>query len=251
MTNKIDKSVQILALIVGLSVLQVYGTPVRLLSDSNSPAPTLSGRIPFARLTTGGNAPIIVNGATGRSGDTIFSGQSIQTPSGVGATITIPGIGRVDASPNSRLEVNFSQANVSISAISGCVVLATLPGVAGAVVGPDVTRNLDAKSGGTLDVCAEKNVTTSLANVSTLDDSNDDSDANASPASRFGSGSGFGTGYGMGTGSGFPAGSGSAGGGKALSPLATVLILGGAGAFVITAILISDNDKNPSPSRVG
>jgi len=249
MTKLLTIGSRVLVLILGLSILQVYSTPVKVLGDAGKVPAAVTGRMPFARLTTGSNAPIIINGATGRSGDTIFSGQMIQTPAGVGATITILGVGRADAGPNSRLALSFSQNNVSLSGISGCVVLATLPGVGGAVEAPDVTRNLDPKTGGTLDVCTEKNVSTSLMANSSLD--SDDSGSAESPAVGFGTGTGFGTGYGMGTGSGAGAGSGSGSNGKALSPLQTVLVLGGAGAFVLTAILVSRNNNNPSPSRVG
>src|SRR5437667_8226107 len=96
---------RVLALALGVSVLQAYALPVRQpANDGNSAVPqgaTLSGR-----LTTGGNKPISLNGGNARSGDTVFSGQSIQTPAGVGASVTIPGIGRVDIAPNSKLTFN-------------------------------------------------------------------------------------------------------------------------------------------------
>src|SRR5438477_5929861 len=46
-----------------------------------------------AVLTTQGNQPITVNGASATSGATILSGAMIETPGGVSATVSIPGHG--------------------------------------------------------------------------------------------------------------------------------------------------------------
>src|SRR5215210_1162732 len=77
---------------------------------------------PQGRLTTRGNNPVTVNGTSARSGETIFTGQSIQTPEGVGATVNLPGIGRVDIAPNTNLTVSFEAGKVHVALVSGCVI---------------------------------------------------------------------------------------------------------------------------------
>src|SRR5215210_1752072 len=83
------------------------------------------------RLTTRGNNPVTVNGNSAKSGETIFSGQSIQTPAGIGATVNLPGIGRVDIAPNSNLTVSFGDGKVDVVMTSGCAIVTANRGTAG------------------------------------------------------------------------------------------------------------------------
>src|SRR6267378_4957508 len=121
MMKLLTRCSRIVALGLGLSVLQVYAIPAgQLVNGVNSVIP--QGQALLGRLKTAGNKPVLVNGATARSGDTIFSGQSIQT-SDVGANVSIPGIGLVDIAPNSNLTITFSQGKITLSVASGCVIL--------------------------------------------------------------------------------------------------------------------------------
>jgi hypothetical protein len=106
------------------------------------------------RLTTRGNNPVTVNGNSARSGETIFSGQSIQTPEGVGATVNLPGIGRVDIAPNSNLTVTFESGKVNVSLSSGCAILTANRGNVGSVESGGSTQSTEGDQGGTIDVCS-------------------------------------------------------------------------------------------------
>jgi hypothetical protein len=107
------------------------------------------------RLTTRGNNPVTVNGNSARSGETIFSGQSIQTPDGVGATVNLPGLGRVDLAPNTSVTLSFESGKIDVTLVYGCVVLTAGKGTTGTLVEGDSTRQTDAADGGTLDTCSK------------------------------------------------------------------------------------------------
>src|SRR5918999_6562150 len=103
------------------------------------------------RLTTRGNNPVTVNGNSARSGETIFSGQSIQTPDGVGATVNLPGLGRVDIAPNTNLTLTFEAGKVNAALVSGCVILTANRGNAGSVESGGSTQNIEGDQGGVID----------------------------------------------------------------------------------------------------
>ena len=54
----------------------------------------------IARLTTTGNQPITVNGASAASGASLLTGATIETPAGVSATIDLGALGTVELQPN-------------------------------------------------------------------------------------------------------------------------------------------------------
>lgn len=107
------------------------------------------------RLTTRGNNPVTVNGNSARSGETIFSGQSIQTPAGVGATVSLPGLGRVDLAPETSITLSFESGKIDVTLVYGCVVLTAEKGTTGTLVEGDSTRRTDPATGGTLDTCSK------------------------------------------------------------------------------------------------
>jgi hypothetical protein len=106
------------------------------------------------RLTTRGNNPVTVNGNSARSGETVFSGQSIQTPEGVGATVNLPGIGRVDIAPNTNLTLTFAAGRVHLALASGCAIITANRGNAGSVESGGTTERTEGDQGGAIDVCA-------------------------------------------------------------------------------------------------
>jgi hypothetical protein len=106
------------------------------------------------RLTTRGNNPVTVNGNGARSGETIFSGQSIQTPAGVGATVNLPGVGRVDIAPNTNLTLSFEAGKVNVALVSGCVVLTADRGSVGSVESGGSTQRTEGTEGGVIDICS-------------------------------------------------------------------------------------------------
>jgi hypothetical protein len=108
------------------------------------------------RLTTRGNHPVTVNGNSAKSGETIFSGQSILTPDGVGATVNLPGLGRVDMAPNTDITLSFEAGKINVTLIYGCVVLTADKGTTGTLVEGNSTRQTDPAKSGTLDTCGAK-----------------------------------------------------------------------------------------------
>ncbi|HEX8290803.1 MAG TPA: hypothetical protein VF570_03540, partial [Pyrinomonadaceae bacterium] len=134
---------------VCLSAELVQAASARLLAKATSPQGGAQGR-----LTTRGNNPVTVNGNSARSGETVFSGQSIQTPEGVGATVNLPGIGRVDIAPNSNLTLSFEAGKVNVALASGCAVLTADRGSVGSVQSGGSTQGTEGDRGGVIDVCA-------------------------------------------------------------------------------------------------
>jgi hypothetical protein len=91
----------------------------------------------MGKLKTGGSKPIIVNGYKVASGTAIFSGSQIQSPAGVGATVELGALGRLDIAPRTEVTLTFSEGNVAAELKSGYVVLTTRKGVKGSVRTPD------------------------------------------------------------------------------------------------------------------
>lgn len=108
-----------------------------------------------ARLTTRGNQPITVNGASAVGGASILTGATIETPDQVGATINLGSLGELDIAPNTQLTLEFDQnGNVKVVLKRGCIILKTKKNVDASVAtdqGP-AARN-DKNTGGAADVC--------------------------------------------------------------------------------------------------
>jgi len=102
--------------------------------DSGQGGDQLSGR-----LVTRGNNPITVNGNSARSGDTIFSGAQIQSPSGVGATVQLSPLGSVDIAPNTSLRLTFEAKRITVNLTQGCLILRSNRGVVGTINTPQGT----------------------------------------------------------------------------------------------------------------
>ena len=190
---------------------------------SGSPAlfanPAVQGAQPQGRLTTRGNNPVSGNGSNAKSGETIFSGQWIQTPPGVGATVNVPGVGRVDMSPNTNITLTFADGKIDVVLVSGCVTLTADKGVTGSIESGSSTKQTDPAKGSTIDICTPQ-----------------------TPGAAAGAG-----------------GAGAAGGGAAAGAATGGLFgLGAAGtigfiaaaAIITTAAIVGENNRpNPSPVR--
>jgi hypothetical protein len=108
------------------------------------------------RLVTRGNNAVTVGGNSAKTGETIFSGQIIQTPEGVGATVNLPGLGRVDIAPNSGVTLSFEAGRLTVTLSSGCAILTAERGTAGTLESGGTTQRTEGEQGGTLDACASK-----------------------------------------------------------------------------------------------
>jgi hypothetical protein len=76
----------------------------------------------IARLTTTGNQPVTVNGASAASGASILTGATIETPAAVSATIDLGALGTIELQPNSSIQLDFDDSgNVRVKILRGCV----------------------------------------------------------------------------------------------------------------------------------
>ncbi len=141
------------ALVLVLSQAYVHAD---LLKSVTSPAAAALFNVPLGpagRLTTRGDNPVTVNGTSAKTGETVFSGQQIQTPDKVGATIQIDVLGRVDAAPNTKLTLTFENEKVNVMLVSGCVILTANKDVTGTLQSGSLTKQTDLSKGGGIDVC--------------------------------------------------------------------------------------------------
>jgi hypothetical protein len=184
---------------------------------------------PQGRLTTRGNHPITVDGNPAKTGETIFSGQSISTLEAVGATVNLPGLGGVDIAPNTGLTLSFEQGKITVTLSSGCLILTASKGVSGTVIAGGTTQQTPGEEGGTIDVCTSKT-------------------PGAPPVVGQGAASAAGVGA---SGAGGAAAATTTGGGLfGLGTTGTVLLLGGAAATTAAVILVPcRRGPNPSPGE--
>ena len=130
------KAFKAIAVFLAFSFAQVY-VQTSFAEPGGARAPVPMPQQFVARLTTRGNAPITVNGASASGGATILTGATIETPDQVGATINLGPLGTLDIAPNTKLTLDFDQnGNVKVKLIWGCVILKTKKGTNGEVEGP-------------------------------------------------------------------------------------------------------------------
>jgi hypothetical protein len=97
----------------------------------------------IGKLRTRDNKPVNINGVQASTGASIFSGAEIECPEGVGATIELTTLGRIDISPKAKLVITFADGSVHVELTSGCVVLTTNKGVDGTVDVAGATSRTD------------------------------------------------------------------------------------------------------------
>lgn len=113
------------------SIMLLFAFAVGQVCVSGLPPPVTG------KLKTRANKPISVNGNEVTSGTTITSGAQIQTPDGVGATVNLGSLGRIDVAPNTDLMLSFKEGNVLANLKEGYVILTTKKGITGSIVNPD------------------------------------------------------------------------------------------------------------------
>jgi hypothetical protein len=148
------KAAQFIALALALATVQVYAHADLVRSGAARLVSAATAQTHKGRLTTRGNNPVTVNGTSAKSGETIFSGQTIQTPDGVGATVQLPGLGRVDIAPNSSLTLTFENGKINVVLASGCLILTADKGVTGTLQAGGTSQQTDPAKGSALDVCS-------------------------------------------------------------------------------------------------
>lgn len=151
--TKMKKSIA-LFLVIAMLQICVQADFLRTASSADLTKTVDPGQQPLqGRLSTGGNNPVTVNGNSARTGETIFSGQQIQTPAGTGASIDLGSLGRIDMAPNTNLTPVFERGRVTLRLTSGCAILTANKGVAGSVESGTSTTNSDPATGAPIDIC--------------------------------------------------------------------------------------------------
>lgn len=157
MNTRTQRITSVLALLLVFCISQVYVG----LSFAQPEAATAVSVIPASQiqdaagiLTTVGNKPITVNGASSITGTTILSGASIETPDGVGATVSLGMRGTLELEPNAKLTLNFQVDGINVMLLEGCVTLRANKGITGEIdTSKEMVGKTDAKTGGVLRVC--------------------------------------------------------------------------------------------------
>jgi hypothetical protein len=193
-----------------------------ILSGQNAVAGVwMPQQLVIAKITTRGNQPITVNGASAASGANLLTGATIETPAGVGATINLGSLGELDIAPNTELTIEFDHNGnvVKVNLKRGCAILRTKNKVNGQIDTPDGTSTKTEEKRRSADVCFPLGATSPVAN--------------------------------QGAAAAAGAGAGAAAGGGGISGAVLAGILLGAGGVIVTAIVLatSDDEEVVSPSR--
>lgn len=176
----------------------------------------------IARLSSSrGNQPILVNGLSASPGASIVTGATIETLSDQTAEINLGSFGSIELAPNTQIRLEYDQdGNTKVTLLRGCVILRSKNKAEGEIVTEQGTAaKNDKERGGVADVCFINGQTTVNQNAA----------ANAISGIQ------------------------TTAVGNGLSNAAILAILGGAGAAVLVAVFVAQDDDpdirvNPSPS---
>ena len=148
-----------MALLLIFAIGQVYLAVSLTESGSVVPGESVAMTPPqlMGILTTQGNKEITVNGTNSISEATIISGASIETPAGVGATVSLGGRGSLEIEPDTRLTVDFDQSSVKVMLTVGCGNLRTKKGTTGDISTPKGSAGkTDPAQDGKLEICPRR-----------------------------------------------------------------------------------------------
>ena len=121
MTKLRRSSSRATAVFLAFALVQVC---IQLSFAAPATAPAVVPQQFIARLTTTGNQPITVNGASAASGASLLTGATIETPAAVSATIDLGALGTVELQPGSSIQLDFDDnGNVRVKVLKGCVVI--------------------------------------------------------------------------------------------------------------------------------
>ena len=119
MTKQRRNASRATAVFLAFALVQVC---IQLSFAAPATAPAVVPQQFIARLTTTGNQPITVNGASAASGASLLTGATIETPAAVSATIDLGALGTVELQPGSSIQLDFDDAgNVRVKVLKGCV----------------------------------------------------------------------------------------------------------------------------------
>ena len=121
MTKQHRNASRATAVLVAFALVQVC---IQLSFAAPATAPAVVPQQFIARLTTTGNQPITVNGASAASGASLLTGATIETPAAVSATIDLGALGTIELQPGTSIQLDFDDnGNVRVKVKKGCVVM--------------------------------------------------------------------------------------------------------------------------------
>jgi len=154
MNAKAKRTASVTALFLLVCLSQVFVTSGFVATESASTANQAQGQGIAGILTTIGNKPITVNGNASITGATILSGAGIETPEGVGATVSLAPLGSLEMEQNSKVTLTFQTGSIKVLLLKGCVTLRANQGVVGEIeTDKDAVSKTDPKADGVLRVC--------------------------------------------------------------------------------------------------
>ncbi|HMF58220.1 MAG TPA: hypothetical protein VK619_17890, partial [Pyrinomonadaceae bacterium] len=118
MNSRRQKVTSVIALFLAVALSQVY-VHATLPGSSGSTNGSSSASVPSGRLTANYSSPAMnslvkVNDINVESGATVFPGSRISTPEGVGATVELGALGRIDIAQSSSLTLKFTAESVEV-----------------------------------------------------------------------------------------------------------------------------------------
>jgi hypothetical protein len=238
MNSRTQKIFSALALFLIFSISQVYvqANLARAKDRTKSAASLSLDPQAAAKLIVRGGQNILVNGNTAPSGASLLTGATIETPDNVGATIDLGPLGTIDLAPNTKIQLEYSDGQIKVKVIQGCVIVKSKKGTQAEVdTDQGKAAENDKNQAGALDVCFPPG-----ASAPTVGQG-------AAAQAMGGIGSG-----GAGSGGAAAAASG-AGGAEGGISIATGAAIGGAAVAgaILAAVYIPCRDSrgsNPSPS---
>jgi len=154
MNSKTKRIASVIALFLVFCTSQILVTAGFGASESASQTNLPQGQVAPGILTTVGNKRISVNGADSITGTTILSGATIETPPGVGATISLEKLGSLEMEQDAKVTLTFQSGSIHVLLLKGCVTLRANKGVTGKIeTSKDAISKTDPKADGVLRVC--------------------------------------------------------------------------------------------------
>jgi hypothetical protein len=157
MAPKPQKTFKAIALLLVLTLFQVFVVGV-----SATPQEGAKGKLKTTRDQT-----VTVNGNPASSGQTVLTGVNIETPDGIGASVNLGPLGSIDLAPNSKVEITFSDGQVKVVLVQGCVIVTPKQGTYAEIdtaQGKATSNDPNQKQAMALDVCNPLGATSPVIN---------------------------------------------------------------------------------------
>lgn len=154
MNSKTKRIASVIALFLVFCTSQILVTAGFVAPEAASANDPSQGQVAAGILTTVGNKPISVNGAASITGTTILSGATIETPQGVGATVSLEKLGSLEMEQDAKVTLTFQSDSIHVLLLKGCVTLHANKGITGKIeTSKDAISKTDPKEDGVLRVC--------------------------------------------------------------------------------------------------